>query len=637
MTNAREKQKSRGRARPVDARSKTATRAERRMWIAAGVASVALPVYAVFVEPRVVTWPLNGHGGIIVFLFAFLALISCLLPVTAPRLAQRARLTPITALSALLIMPPALATVPFIIAGFLAIVVQEEASVKRRNLSHFSLIVTAQILTGALLIKTEILPVNGSMSLVQSLIAGMSGLMLFGGLFLGGLLLQRRNEHGWGVRRDDDHGWQVAWTNEVYVYFAASPFAAILSFTLLRDGGVYGAATAVVITCILGLFAKFVIERKMLRRQVKAMEKLTECASIGRTPNAARLVEEFVERTRTLVLFDRARVWIYNDVDTALQCVSDYPPRRSSSHIGEIRRMGEELVGRVAARRTAMLVPDIRRDARHTLYNAPERQKLQMGPISQMVLPLVANNETMGVVEFERRQWNAFATSDRDRIQCLATLVAMGLANIRRHEDVVQMAVTDGLTGLYNKRHIMSILQDEVGRSERYGHTLSVLMMDLDSFKSYNDTYGHLQGDNLLSQLAAIIQDSIRSSDHAGRYGGEEFIVIMPETSKEASRMTAERIRQRIEAAQFPGRARGPEEAEDEDDHDGDGVEGETWVRKTISIGVANYPRDAQDSRVLVGMADDALYHAKRSGRNRVIGAGEFKRIDVPAVAAEPG
>ncbi len=587
-----------------------------------------LPIYAVFFEPRVVDWPLGGHGVAIVILFALLALFSCLWPVTAPRLAQRVRLTPLVALSALLILPPALATVPMILAALMSIVVNEEATVRRQTLSHFVLIVLAQLITGAALIKTHVLPVTFGMPPLQSFLASFDGFVLFGGLYLGGLHLQRHQEAGRRRNPLDDHGWQVAWTNEATVYLAGAPFAALLSFGLLRDGGLPGAMITIAAASAFGLSTKFMIERKMLRRQVKAVERLTECATIGKKPNPIRLVEELLERSHTLVLFDKARVWVFNEDDTLLQCVGEYPIKKTTTSVGDVRRMGEELIGRVAERKSAMILADVRKDARHASYWFTPRQKAHLGPVSQMIVPLVANGDTMGVIEFERRQWNAFSIADRDRIQCLASLVAMGLANIRRHQDVIQLAVTDGLTGLYNKRHITNILQDEINRSERYGHTLSVIMMDLDSFKHYNDTYGHLQGDALLSQLAAIIQDSIRSSDHAGRYGGEEFIVIMPETGKDAAHMTAERIRQRIEETQFPGRPRGPEtlpESLSEIFPEGD----DTWVQKTISIGLANYPHDAQDARSLVGLADDALYQAKRTGRNRVIAAGEFERAAV--------
>ena len=164
-----------------------------------------------------------------------------------------------------------------------------------------------------------------------------------------------------------------------------------------------------------------------------------------------------------------------------------------------MRRIGEELVGLVAERRKPMIVADIRRDPRHSAHRLTDAKKVSMGPISQLLMPMIAGGELIGVAEFERQAWSAFRAADRDRPQSLTTLTAMGAANIRRHQDVVQQAVTDGLTGLYNKRHVSQILGDELRRADRYGHVLSVLMMDIDRFKSYNDTYGHPQGDVLLA------------------------------------------------------------------------------------------------------------------------------------------
>ncbi|MDR3707615.1 MAG: sensor domain-containing diguanylate cyclase [Capsulimonadaceae bacterium] len=599
--------------------------AEARTWIPAASAALALSVYGFYVEPSLIAWPLSNHRAPLVLLFAVMALISCLWPVAAPRLGQRVRLTPLVALSAILVLPPALATVPIILASLVFVIVHQEAAVRRQALGQSLLIILTQLTTGSALIQMRLLPVLDQNLPPWTIFAGLVAIVVFGALYTFGLFVQQLLRHRASIGGPGDQMWRVTLSNEFTVYCVGAPFAALQAFLLLRNGGVLGAAAAVGIASLLALVGKFVVERKMLRRQVAAMQKLTESAALGKTPSSTRLVDEFLDRSRGLVLCDRVRIWLYNDGDTLLECVREHPSRHNGSSLGSVRRMGEELVGRVAERKSAMIVPDARRDARHSLYALNERQKSQVGPISQLMVPLVANNETLGVIEFERRQWGAFGNADRERIQCLATLVAMGLSNIRRHQDVVQLAVTDGLTGLYNKRHIMSILQDEIRRAERYGHTLSILMMDLDNFKQYNDTYGHVQGDVMLTQLAKIIQDSIRASDHAGRYGGEEFIVIMPETSKQAARLTADRMRQSIETTPFPGRSRAPETLP-ASMADCFPETADNWVSKTISIGVANYPSDAQEARLLVGLADDALYQAKRLGRNRVVSANELKQ-----------
>jgi len=203
----------------------------------------------------------------------------------------------------------------------------------------------------------------------------------------------------------------------------------------------------------------------------------------------------------------------------------------------------------------------------------------------------------------------------------------MSVANIEQHQSICRQAVTDGLTGLYNKRHILQILADEVRRAERYRHQISVMMLDLDSFKAYNDNFGHLQGDVLLQQLAHLIQRNIRSADSAGRYGGEEFILVMPETDKRAAIVIAERIRAQVDVARFPGSsysATSPNAITNFVNLEAVAAgEEEGYAHKTISIGVATYPQDTDDIQRLLALADDALYRAKREGRNRVVMAAE--------------
>jgi two-component system cell cycle response regulator len=148
-------------------------------------------------------------------------------------------------------------------------------------------------------------------------------------------------------------------------------------------------------------------------------------------------------------------------------------------------------------------------------------------------------------------------------------------------------------------------LADECRRAKRYSHPLSVIMLDVDGFKSYNDTYGHVQGDVLLKMLAGILQTSVRGVDSIGRFGGEEFIVVMPETPPEEAYQAAERLRLAVAQTIFPGFADDPE----------------LVVFKTISLGVATFPSVTHDPQSLVTLADNALYRAKRGGRNQTIQA----------------
>jgi two-component system, cell cycle response regulator len=169
---------------------------------------------------------------------------------------------------------------------------------------------------------------------------------------------------------------------------------------------------------------------------------------------------------------------------------------------------------------------------------------------------------------------------------------------------LAQLAVTDGLTGLYNHRHLHERLSLEVERSQRSGLPLSLLMLDVDHFKQFNDTFGHPAGDEVLRQLARVLNDTRRANDVVARYGGEEFAVILVDTAKFTAAKVAERVRERIAAHDFTEAA-------------------QRAGNISVSIGVATFPDDGADAEGLVRAADTALYAAKRAGRNRVVLATE--------------
>ncbi len=168
----------------------------------------------------------------------------------------------------------------------------------------------------------------------------------------------------------------------------------------------------------------------------------------------------------------------------------------------------------------------------------------------------------------------------------------------RKNEELETLSVTDGLTGLHNRRRLMESLTDEVRRSQRLKHTFSVLMVDVDHFKKYNDTFGHLAGDGVLARVAALLREATREVDDVARYGGEEFLVMLPETGMTEALEIAERVRACVAAEVFPGR------------------------RITVSIGVSEFPLYGNTPEQVIAAADEALYEAKREGRDRVRRAG---------------
>jgi diguanylate cyclase (GGDEF)-like protein len=173
----------------------------------------------------------------------------------------------------------------------------------------------------------------------------------------------------------------------------------------------------------------------------------------------------------------------------------------------------------------------------------------------------------------------------------------------KKNKELHELSITDSLTGLYNRKHLMETLDNEVARSKRHKHDFAVLVVDIDHFKEYNDTYGHLAGDEVLSRLASVFKKSVRSCDYVARYGGEEFILVLPEIGPHDGVQAAERIRKKVVKEKFVG--------------DGESIE------VTVSVGVASYPKDGDDPQAIIRHADTALYKAKETGRNRVVLAGE--------------
>jgi diguanylate cyclase (GGDEF)-like protein len=171
------------------------------------------------------------------------------------------------------------------------------------------------------------------------------------------------------------------------------------------------------------------------------------------------------------------------------------------------------------------------------------------------------------------------------------------------YSTIEKMSITDELTQLFNRRHFHARLDEEIGRARRYDHPLSLLMMDIDHFKSVNDRYGHQAGDEVLRAIGGILKSNMRSADIVARYGGEEFVVLLPETEKERARVTADKLRVTIERYPFTLADRAP-------------------FNVTASFGVSSLDitdkNNADIADRMVKMADDAMYQAKQAGRNRV-------------------
>ncbi|MDP3786214.1 MAG: GGDEF domain-containing protein [Candidatus Omnitrophota bacterium] len=213
---------------------------------------------------------------------------------------------------------------------------------------------------------------------------------------------------------------------------------------------------------------------------------------------------------------------------------------------------------------------------------------------SFVALPLLSEGIPIGIFTI-----SGLKEEQLENLSILTEQLALEVKKINLYEKVQELAITDGLTGIYVRRHFLERLNEEMPRARRHKLELSMLMIDLDHFKQCNDTYGHLVGDIVLRDIAKIMKEHIRQVDLLGRYGGEEFVIALPDTDKNSAASVAGRIRQSVERYKF--------KAYDE------------TITMTISVGVATYPEDGDDVGALIDRADQALYKAKAEGRNRVI------------------
>ena len=210
--------------------------------------------------------------------------------------------------------------------------------------------------------------------------------------------------------------------------------------------------------------------------------------------------------------------------------------------------------------------------------------------------PLIVEDDLIGILVVED-----LAEKDFDKFLILAGQFALEIKKVKLYETIQQLAIIDGLTGIYMRRHFLERAEEEVKRSEYHKLNISVLLIDIDHFKICNDRYGHLVGDAVLSQLAGILKKNVREIDIICRYGGEEFAIALPDTSKEAALIVAERIRETVGGFTFQAYDENPQ--------------------VTVSIGVSSYPLNGGELRQLIEAADRALYDAKHTGRNKVCAA----------------
>lgn len=278
-------------------------------------------------------------------------------------------------------------------------------------------------------------------------------------------------------------------------------------------------------------------------------------------------------------------------------------------------RRGEGVSGLVAETGRKIYIRDTSLDKRFLHYKG---ERLSQSS-SFLSVPLTYKNEVLGVINFGRREVAGFSAHDVEMLSLVANQVALAITNASLYTQTRALSITDDLTGCHNRRYFQQMLQMEWKRAVRFRRDLSMVMIDVDHFKQYNDTYGHLQGDRVLRDLGRLFLKNLREVDTVARFGGEEFVLLLPDTDKRGAIAVAEKVRKFVEDHAFSSG-------------------GKKTRPVTISCGIATFPHDVGAMEDLVDSADIALYRAKDQGRNRVVcysDHGVAEEAEPPQFASE--
>ena len=303
-------------------------------------------------------------------------------------------------------------------------------------------------------------------------------------------------------------------------------------------------------------------------------------------------IDEFLRPdTWSLLLVDEASQELYFELAVG----------KGAQALKDVRiKVGQGIAGWVAQNDEAVIVPDVSRDTR---FFSKVDEKTKMETRSIVAVPVRYRDHCLGVIELINCVGSdGFQDRDLALLEALADFAAIALENARHVKRIHELTITDDCTNLYNARHMDFILETEIYRSQRYGYEFSLVFIDLDHFKGVNDTHGHLVGSKLLAEVGQMVKNACRRIDFAFRYGGDEFVIVLPQSSKENAFVVARRVHRMI---------------------------GETtWLQSeglnihfTASIGVASYPADAKSKVELLHLADEAMYMVKNTTRNGVAAA----------------
>jgi diguanylate cyclase (GGDEF)-like protein len=305
-------------------------------------------------------------------------------------------------------------------------------------------------------------------------------------------------------------------------------------------------------------------------------------------------IDEFLHPdTWSMLLVDEAKQELYFELAIG----------KNAHTLKDIRiKMGQGIAGWVALQQQAVIVPDVSKDTR---FFSQVDEKTKMETHSIVAVPVRFQDHCLGVIELINCVGvEGFGERDLALLEALADFAAIALENARHVQRIHELTITDDCTSLYNARHLNFILETEIYRSQRYGYEFSLVFLDLDHFKTVNDTHGHLMGSRLLFEIGNVLRNNCRLIDFAFRYGGDEFVILLPQTSKENACVVARRLHRLIRETEWLT---------------SEGLK----VRITTSAGVASFPTDSRTKAQLLHLADEAMYMVKNSTRDSVAVANQ--------------
>jgi diguanylate cyclase (GGDEF)-like protein len=339
-----------------------------------------------------------------------------------------------------------------------------------------------------------------------------------------------------------------------------------------------------------------------LRHQIERLSLFHEIGkALASTLDLQKILQTVMEKISDLLQPDTWSLLMLDDATQELHF--EIAIGAGADKLKDVKlKVGEGIAGWVAQTGEPVLVEDVKRDARFT---ARIDEVTQTDTRSVVCVPIKGKEKVLGVIELVNCLGReSFRAEDIPILKSLADYAAIALENARYVQRIHELTITDDCTALYNARHLNFVLDAEIYRSTRYGYEFSVIFLDLDHFKQVNDTHGHLVGSKLLWMIGDLIKGHLRLIDYAFRYGGDEFVVLLPQTPKQNSLMVVRRLKDLLNSKVFFG---------------DEGLN----IKVTASFGLASFPADGRTRRELLRMADEAMYLVKNTTRNSIAVAGE--------------